>query len=88
MEGSRVAAKEVNANFSIGLEATPFFLKTPCMAFTDIAGTRKQEILVGDAIVVMAGFCTSLWLSTGLKNTPRTKPINRGRTKRAFPLRR
>merc|ERR1719401_1276423 len=89
MEGFRVATKEVSANFSIGLEGMPFFLKVFCIALTDSAGTRRQEILIGDAIMLMAGVSTSLRVSTtGLKNTPRVKPINRGKTKRAFPLKR
>merc|ERR1712048_1421697 len=79
MEGFRAAAKEVSANFSIGLEGTPFFLKVFCMALTDIAGTRRQDTLIGDApSMLMAGVSTSRWVSrTGLKNTPRQKPITR-----------
>merc|ERR1719343_736649 len=67
IETSRVAAYEVNANFSIGLGGTPSFRKPCCMALTDTGAGRGQDILVGDAEatekaprISMAGVSASL----------------------------
>merc|ERR1719387_2164607 len=81
---SRVAAHVVSANFSIGLEGTPYFFNVFCMALTDIVGPDAgQAKPIGEPRMLMAGCST--WL-TGLKNTARTKPTRKGRTKNAFPL--